>query len=93
MDDEARQVLLDTREFLSDPNNWTRFANERYGRYCLRGAIKLRGEATYDARVGAMSAVLAQLASYTSYTSVTRFNDDESTTHADVLAILDRALA
>ena len=91
MDDEARQVLLDTREFLSDPNNWTRFANERYGRYCLRGAIRYRGDWQRGARIGAMGAVLDQLPP--EFSSVVDFNDHPSTTHADVLAVLDRALA
>lgn len=92
-----RDVLVKARELLAEPGRWTQET-------AARDAAGLPVGATSDAAVcwcliGALDAVrdgttaLAQLRRTLGCSSVSAWNDAPERTHADVLALLDRAIA
>lgn len=85
------EVLREAREFMSDEANCARKGTfDEDGRYCLMAVFTRRNRAVaWDVRESAVHAVKRVLP----YPAVTGFYDTPSTTHADVLAVLDRAVA
>jgi hypothetical protein len=96
------ETLQKAREHLSDPKNWNKDGNyfkdndRSSGCCCALGALALcevgpnpRWSAPHihDARAALMSALRP------GGRTVTSFNDAPSTTHADILALFDRAIA
>ena len=106
LDSEAVTVLLAARALIEREANWTKgpFAADATGRdvdplsqeacmFCVAGALKRAGEnadfmAGYDAREAIRDAVPAVFERMH-----VMFNEDQHTTHADVLALFDRAIA
>ena len=97
---EALETLTAVRELLSDPKRWTQGAMARDAQgngvghsssdaacWCLDGAIRY-AERHKPWRPG--SPAFAALRERLHYTSVAMFND--SSEHAEVLALLDRAI-
>ena len=97
-------VIQKARDYLATPSNWTKGEMFRDARgisttrdkavcACLHGALSLAaggrgteaGRKAYDDAAEAVEAVLDGA-------PISVFNDDPKTTHADVLAVLDKAL-
>lgn len=101
---EVRDILANARALIATPDCWTRGANARdkHGRdvdcerpgatkFCMYGALMRAtvGDAAlgfYPLAVGALRRVSPDLEIY-------RFNDNPATTHSDVLARFDAAIA
>ncbi len=95
-------VLKGARELLSDEKRWTKgaLARDKDGHetgiavdpdavcWCAYGAIEHCNKEGYGAEI-AMNRVVRGLG----WPSIGAFNDADSTTHADVLALFDRAIA
>lgn len=94
-----RDILVKARELIADPAHWTKgeFGRDAHGNgivpwlegrkpvcYCSLGAILTVGDSGDEA---------ARVLEKHMRDSITRFNDDPKTTHADVLAAFDRAIA
>ncbi len=99
-EDEVK-TLRKIRSVLSDPQKWTKRAfarlptgdptswdNNNACCWCLEGAI-LR-----SCRSGGINPipVYEELHSFLPFRAIANFNDDDSTTHADVLNLLDRTI-
>ena len=98
-------ILKGTREILSDPARWTQNAWARNAKgqeaypfdeeavaFCLDGAIvRASGE---DHSTKTWNALM-EVSQYTGpgIVSATNWNDEPERVHADVLAVLDRAIA
>lgn len=91
----AAKALIDT------PEKWGRHLfQDAFGRMCIRGACGAAAGGIFGGK-GALSVETAllmalpagvrQIAGPLSRLSV--FNDDPSTTHADIMALFDRAIA
>ena len=99
----ARDVLLEVRALLAEPTRWTKGAYGKDARgvrvgarssnavcWCLVGAYQhSHPEGTSRRRAFDL---LGSVASDWHGRSLQDFNDDPATTHADVLALIDRAL-
>lgn len=103
MSAETARVLREARKLIERPEAWTRGAFARSSAqwpvasddaeaacWCIHGAINrisriaCREDGAMDAKIALRNALPA---------SIALFNDDPSTTHADVLAAFDRAIA
>lgn len=101
-------ILSATRNLLSDPGHWTKnaFARDAYGVrlhngyddeatcWCAAGAAEHfvgPGDAGWRLANRVIEIMRDALPSEWRR-SLGRFNDDPSTTHADILAVLDRAI-
>lgn len=94
--DEVGQIILKARELLSDPKRWCKGDLRRQGRVCVVGAIcDAAGIVDFSRHnaspVAEMALCRAMAALPVGFRAVPTFNDDPTTTHADVLALLDRA--
>lgn len=104
---KGRHALVLARKLLSDPKKWIKGAYARSAAnhvirptskkavcFCLSGAI-LRytkdDDLAYDHAERAVKHVLTR--TFASTRSLAGFNDADSTQHADVLRVLDRAIA
>ena len=74
-----------TRAIISNPENWCKNANQKGNAYCVVGALSL------------FSAEWAPLIALCQATpdgyDVVCYNDHPKTTHADIMAVFDRAIA
>jgi hypothetical protein len=102
---EVADVLRKAREKISDPARWTKgeFARDVHGKglnngcdptatcYCALGAV----EAVVNAPFFSMNAhsVVTALNACVNGDSIADINDADTTTHADILAAFDRAIA
>lgn len=100
----TKEALIAMRELLSDPKRWTKGAlgRDSHGEkisaksdmtvcWCLGGAaLKIGKVADYDL---AMNALRKLCPDQGHLCGVVLFNDDPSTTHADILRVLDAAIA
>lgn len=95
------EILKAARARIADPQNWCQgwFAHDERGQsldyndpeacsWCAVGALRREGERWNR---GAYKALWAQLPA--GYDHVSDYNDDYGVTHADVLALYDRAIA
>lgn len=103
------EVLIAAREWLDDPTHWTRGAmwrdrrcnntetKSRVRSTCAVGALYFvagcASPTTDSTRVRLARGASTMLASFVSNEDVSLFNDDRTTTHADVLALFDRVIA
>lgn len=92
-------VLKAARERISDPSQWVKeyYCNPRTGAVCAEGAVGCGTEegdpyAWHDDALNALQAALPH-AFRSRAGAVVVFNDAFETTHADVLAAFDRAIA
>lgn len=104
MSKPPKTVLTDAREFLSDPKRWTKGSlfRTRKGEAvtrplaacaCLTGALLIAtdGTATSERRE-AFDASVKLVEGLLNGAPISVFNDDPDTTHADILAVLDKAI-
>lgn len=85
------QILTDARAKLEDPKNWTKGRFFGQDGYCALGAVVL---VTPSVQACALrSEVIRALRAAVGVESVIDFNDAETTSHADVLAMFDKAIA
>lgn len=94
--DEVGQIILKARELLSDPARWLKGQLRCGTQVCAVGALcEALGIVDYGfASQSPLSepALLRVIRALPEgYQSVPGFNDADETTHADVLALLDRA--
>lgn len=100
---EAKQVLLRTRMELSNPDNWaghkaTKTRDDGKQVYCLALTASFVSEHSTGAMV-CIARMIPGLALNKYITSgslncaIGNFNDNPNTTHADIMAILDAAIA
>jgi hypothetical protein len=97
----VRDDLIAARALIDTPEKWVRGHYERQGCYCALGAARKALYGTTDWRPGEdwrgddnhVTTALRRELSEEWHGSVDDFNDDPSTTHADVLALFDRAIA
>lgn len=94
---DTREILVGARKLLEDPANWIRGDFEDNGGHCLIGACRAvaRAHSVTDERLVAHAIHgLREVISYEGRgTSVALFNDSMRTSHADVLSVLDLAIA
>lgn len=90
---DTRDILVGARKILEDPAKWIKGDYERNGCYCLVGALTWSAEEE-PALDDAMARLQAEVRKrYGRSHSIVMFNDAERTTHADVLSVLDLAIA
>lgn len=103
----TKQALESMRELLSDETKWTkgesaRDANgkavpstsEDAASFCLIGAIHQADGAYHDVRNALVAQILKRSErSVVYFNAVVYFNDLPTTTHADILGVLDDAIA
>lgn len=96
-----REVLVAARELVSVPERWTRgaFARDENGdrcstvsgvRFCVHGAIKHFAQSVF---VSDQVASVFAIANGVANDRISDFNDDPETTHPDIVAVFDRAIA
>ena len=96
----TKQALIAMRELLSDPKRWTKGANARNAAgqstcagnsdakcWCLAGAAIRTGN--YE---GCMRAIKKLTPDDRHLDGAVLFNDDPTTTHSDILRVLDAAI-
>lgn len=88
------------RSFLSDEKNWVKGAFRKGDACCLTGAMrdKIPADQAYDDVITVVYEAYTQISNEMMHEQpyvhglLISFNDDEKTTHADVLGVLDRAI-
>ncbi len=101
MSAEVAAVLRDARALIEDPERWTKRGFVSYNAvglesYCALGAVaelKISGKRIPTADRADAWYSLAVAAGGTHWSAVGYFNDGPDTSHADVLALFDRAIA
>lgn len=102
------EILIAARQWLDDPAHWAkrtmwrdgegRDTEERFGvrSTCAAGALYFvagcDAPITYGANGNVALSASTMLASFVPYEDISGFNDAPITTHADVLALFDRAI-
>lgn len=86
----TNQILRVARCRLSDPHGWCKDSGYRDGPRCVGLTLSDLGDYTYEAYAALGRAIGA--ADPEDISEVYAWNDDPATTHADVLAALDRAI-
>jgi hypothetical protein len=92
---QAHGILVKARELLSDENHWIKGTVTDGGkRFCAVGAVQYVGR-YMNYEVSMLLEHLLRDAMPKGYPAshIPTFNDDPHTTHADVLAMFDRAIA
>lgn len=95
LDDTTKAIIVlqQARELLSDPKRWVQGHFDIGHAFCAAGAIEKvagRGTDVEDDAYYALANVIDVLSDGTD--AIASFNDDDSTTHADVLAAFDLAI-
>ena len=93
----VKDDLIAAKALIATPEKWIKGEFERDGCFCARGAIQavnLDSSREIDAEE-ALEAAVPRRARHRSkfVSSVSKFNDDPNTTHADIMALFDRAIA
>ena len=90
--DEVGQIILKAREYLSVPAHWCSQGGGHGASMCIHIAlVEVCGYDTRLARPAVERVAVALGDKWGDATTIHAFNDDPNTTHADVLALLDRA--
>lgn len=92
-------IIKDARDILADPGKWCQGDySDSDGRVCLLGAlgVAFNGdceayEYRYDALIKAAKLIRSHMPGEVFLVSL--FNDDQHTTHADILNVFDKTLA
>jgi hypothetical protein len=96
----ASQLLIQAKDRIKDPENWTKYAYQRTIQkgiffkkeivsYCAYGAVPLH--CNVEQRARALN-ILDQAAQEFGFSSALTLNDDAATKHALVLMMFDRAI-
>lgn len=104
MSQEVAHTLIKARELLSDPTRWAKgnYAYDKDGVptweggedavcFCAMGAINRLADTSADA-CESFKALCQALAAMGDNRFIPSFNDDEATTHADILNLFDRTI-
>lgn len=88
------EVLRAARERLTDPANWCGMsASDGRGAVCIAIAVSdVYGDSFWQAAHRVLARLLPDGGEYTAK-ALHNWNDHHATSHADVLALLDRAIA
>jgi hypothetical protein len=107
MNHQLLQDLKAVRELISDPKNWIRgdlavdLQNTPVDpeapeacKFCLMGAIlRVSPRPGVIVRASPLIDIIYRFLPESNYKQITKFNDDPMTTHQNVLAVLDQAIA
>jgi hypothetical protein len=90
------KLLKEVRELIKTPGRWGKGSYHRNGKYCLMGALqhadlKQFSDAYRSAKVKLMK-VISTVNEAASCSGIVKFNDLPSTTHEDVIRVLNKAL-
>lgn len=96
----VKQNLIKVRELIKEPTSWMKgdYNNDMCGTreptcFCILGAIAATKDIDDSDACDSPEAIfLRDLAGIEPACSVALFNDDAATTHADILALLDKAI-
>ncbi len=92
--DGVLRVLTEARALIERPENWCKNALYENGARCVLGALyntQSDNSDGWNMPIGAYNAINSAVPG--AFLSIPHFNNDPSTTHADVLALFDRAIA
>src|SRR6266700_2117787 len=93
----VRDVLQRARDMIADPKHWCKhkeqWSNGQMHKYCMLGAIRKVSGSAYPS----LNLCAAQLAANVIYgrtglLTCWEFNDDPTTTHAKVMAVMQEAI-
>lgn len=95
--DAARRVLVEARALIIDENKWTKFTYIEEGRYCAVGAhdvavSRLASKKIARVRQASFGALRDALPDQPFWAWIPEYNDHPETTHADIIALFDRAI-
>lgn len=85
----VKENLIAAKALIDTPDKWIKHAFERDGCFCAVGAVRT----VQKAETGRALDALYEAADELCGRGVMRFNDAENTTHADIMALFDRAIA
>jgi hypothetical protein len=85
--DSVLRMMVDARAYLTEPSRWCKVTYRRGEARCINGALQ-DAEREGDNWILTRDYLAQVCGNYTH-----AFNDSHSTTHADVLALFDRAIA
>lgn len=88
-EDDVLRTLQDARHRITNPEDWCKSYFAANGAVCALGALEESCGGRWIGREYLLRAIPTEFP----HRSVIVFNDDCSTTHADVLALFDRAIA
>lgn len=86
------EALAAARKLIDTPEKWGKFSDRVRGLICAHDAL-VRAMPDADTFRAALLVLREQLPGDFHRGSLVRFNDHPSTTHADVMALFDRAIA
>lgn len=100
MPNSVKETLVEARKLIEEEKNWVKGAYKREGifprspLFCAVGTLReIDGEYEGLARKALGQALQGNGPTGNGWYSVPRFNDHPNTTHADILALFDRAIA
>lgn len=90
------KLLKEARELIKTPGRWGKGSYHRNGKYCLMGALRHADaeqftDAYGNAKVKLMK-FIPTVNGVPSYSGIVNFNDLPSTTHEDVIRVLNKAI-
>lgn len=93
--------MKDARDLIKDERNWLKGQYEGQNSYCMLGAIRMAvsgdpyiqpsGSIDYDVCYRALDAIRKAVGGSVIF-DIVKFNDDKSTTHKDVIKVMNKAL-
>ena len=94
----VKENLIAAKALISTPDKWLQgdLRDEDFTCFCAIGAIETAGG--YVGRAGTLFgspevAALTNASGFQHWSGLAGFNDDEATTHADIMDLFDRAIA
>lgn len=93
--EEIKETLIKAKEIISDPDKWIKdnyYDPDREGCYCSLGALGMAEDGHPSGFSFSLKYYLSEGLPEGLY-SVADFNDDPETTHSDVMAMFDKAIA
>ena len=91
-----REDLIAAKALIDTPRKWRRGGSIQNGRSCAWNAVydaTRRHDRLCLAEVALAEAVPAERRQPSSQSTIIQFNDDPATTHADIMALFDRAIS
>jgi hypothetical protein len=90
----VKENLIAAKALIDTPEKWIKGSFHKAGCFCAVGALGMASNGNpenwgYDEREALLRALPVDAVAY----SVALFNDDPDTTHADIMALFDRAIA
>ena len=99
----AYKIVKDARDLIKDERNWIKGKYEGQNSYCMLGAIRKAAAGDpyiqpsgphFDVYFRALDTIRKVVDGSDLYplTDIAKFNDDKSTTHKDVIRVMNKAL-